>query len=82
MCFTLLGRLETRLLSLGWPLALALAQAALWNDADYLRLLNLMALASLKSPKKDMEKTIVYWEAGLQGAHDLQSRQRLIRVRD
>ena len=46
MCFTMLGRVETRLLSLGWPLALALTQAALLDDADYLRLLNLMVLVA------------------------------------
>ncbi len=46
MCFTVLGRMETRVLSLGWPLALAVVLAALRGDGDYLRLLNLMVLVA------------------------------------
>ncbi|HYU71209.1 MAG TPA: hypothetical protein VEL31_00895, partial [Ktedonobacteraceae bacterium] len=38
--------------------------------------LNHMALALVKSPTKDMEQTIAYWQAGIQGAKVLQSEQR------
>jgi transcriptional regulator with XRE-family HTH domain len=38
--------------------------------------LNVMALASLKSPQKDMERTLHFWTAGIQGAKALQSEQR------
>ncbi len=39
--------------------------------------LNHMALASVKSPTKDMERTIKYWQAGIEGAKTLHSEQRL-----
>lgn len=38
--------------------------------------LNIMALASLKNPKKDMERTLHFWKPAIQGATTLQSEQR------
>ena len=38
--------------------------------------LNVMALASLKNPKKDMEQTLHFWTEAIQGAKTLQSEQR------
>ena len=38
--------------------------------------INIMTLASLKGPKKDIEQIITLWKAGMQGAKRLQSEQR------
>ena len=38
--------------------------------------LNHMALASVKSTSKDMEQTVSYWQAGIQGSKTLKSEQR------
>lgn len=39
-------------------------------------MLNFMALSSLKAPKKDMDQTVKFWRAGIEGAKSLQSKQR------
>ncbi len=39
--------------------------------------LNIMTMALLKSPKKDMERTIHCWQTAVQEAQTLQSEQRL-----
>lgn len=38
--------------------------------------LNHMALAAVKSASKDREQTVMYWQAGMEGAKALQSEQR------
>ena len=43
-------------------------------------IINHETLASLKSPKKDMELSIQLWKAGIQGAIDLRSEQRFSEV--
>jgi hypothetical protein len=39
-------------------------------------ILNYQTVASLKSPKKDMEQTMYFWHACIQGAKSLKSEQR------
>ncbi len=39
--------------------------------------INVLALSSLKTQKRDMEQTIHFWVAGMQGAKSLQNEQRL-----
>jgi tetratricopeptide (TPR) repeat protein len=39
-------------------------------------MLNFMAFSELKSPKRDMEKALNFWQTGLEGAKTLQSKQR------
>jgi tetratricopeptide (TPR) repeat protein len=39
--------------------------------------LNIMTMALLKGSEKDMERTLHCWQAAMQGAHTLQSEQRL-----
>jgi len=39
--------------------------------------LNIMTMALLKGSEKDMERTLHCWQAAIQGAHTLQSEQRL-----
>ena len=46
------------------------------SERARIEFLNHMALALVKSPTKDMEQTIAYWQAGIQGAKVLQSEQR------
>lgn len=46
------------------------------SERARIELLNHMALASVKSPKRDMEQTLKFWQAGMQGAKTLQSEQR------
>jgi DNA-binding XRE family transcriptional regulator len=41
-----------------------------------IEIINHATLASLKSPTKDMERSIYLWKAGIQGAIDLRSEQR------
>jgi tetratricopeptide (TPR) repeat protein len=38
--------------------------------------LNVMTLASLKSPGRDMERTLHFWTTAIEGAKTLQSEQR------
>lgn len=47
----------------------------------YAEMLNFMTLASLKNPQKDMEESLHLWDAAMQGAKTLQSRQRFEEVR-
>lgn len=43
---------------------------------DRIEIINHATLASLKSPTKDMDRSIHLWRAGMQGAIDLRSEQR------
>jgi tetratricopeptide (TPR) repeat protein len=47
----------------------------------YAEMLNFMTLASLKNPQKDREVSLRLWDAAIQGARKLQSRQRFEEVR-
>jgi Predicted transcriptional regulators len=42
-----------------------------------LEMLNFMALSEIKSPARDMDKVLRFWQAGIEGARTLQSKQRI-----
>jgi transcriptional regulator with XRE-family HTH domain len=52
------------------------ANIAFSSERTHIEIINNETLASLKSPKKDMELSIRLWKAGIQGAIDLRSEQR------
>jgi tetratricopeptide (TPR) repeat protein len=56
------------------PETLALKMAL--PERSYIEGLNILTLASLKLGKKDMERTLFFWQAAIQGASTLQSEQR------
>src|SRR5581483_8061497 len=47
-----------------------------WSESGRIEAINTMTMASLKAKDKDMEKTIHFWQAGIEGAKALQSEQR------
>jgi hypothetical protein len=51
------------------------------SGKTYAEMLNFMTLASLKNPQKEREVSLRLWDAAIQGARKLQSRQRFEEVR-
>lgn len=46
------------------------------SELGRIETLNYMTLSALKAPDRDMEKTLAFWNAAMQGAIELQSEQR------
>jgi hypothetical protein len=46
------------------------------QNNDLVEVINIMALSSLKTKDRDIERTIHFWVAGIEGAKTLQNQQR------